>query len=256
MDSNKTVYAGWEEAAVKPPVPTPVDKPERSADLNYDDHFAYILGYEDNTFKPNSNITRAESATMIYRLLNANRRDAVFTTTNSFSDVTASKWYNKAVSSMAKGGYVNGYPDGTFGGEKNITRAEFVTLLVNFFGTKDVSCNFNDVKTSHWAYKYIATATSYGWLSGYEDGSFRPDRAITRAEAVAVINRVLERGVNAESQLGNFTNFSDNTNASAWYYFEVIEAANSHEYTGTRPNENWTSNTTAYNYDVDKYERP
>ncbi|MBQ2678663.1 MAG: S-layer homology domain-containing protein, partial [Firmicutes bacterium] len=162
-----------------------------------------------------------------------------------------------AVSSMENGGYVYGYPDGYFRGGNAITRAEFATMLVQFFGTNNATCNFSDVKATHWAYKYIATASSYGWVVGYEDGTFRPDQAITRAEAVTIINHILERGVCAESELGDFTNFDDNTNAGAWYYYEIIEAANDHLYEGHAPNENWTANEIpGYYYDVNKYERP
>ncbi|MBR4015370.1 MAG: S-layer homology domain-containing protein, partial [Anaerotignum sp.] len=157
-----------------------------------------------------------------------------------FSDVKATSWYNEAVSSMANGGYVVGYPDGTFGGGKNITRAEFVTMLVNFMGISEGTAVFSDVKESHWAYKQIATA-SKGLVSGYPDGTFRPDQPITRAEAVSILNRILNRGVNETSRLGDFKNFMDNADPSAWYYFEIIEAANSHEYEGRRPNENWLS---------------
>ena len=142
---------------------------------------------------------------------------------------------------MANGGYVTGYPDGTFLGNNYVTRAEFVTILVRFFSVADVDCSFTDVAPTHWAYKYIATATSFGWLNGYSDGTFRPNQPITRAEAVTVINRMLNRGVNSGSDLGSFylKNFSDNRDPDAWYYYEIIEACNTHEATGKRPNENW-----------------
>ena len=233
MDGNKTVYAGWKESGdIRRPTPSPY--------LNYEDHMAFVDGYPDGTFGPNKNITRAESATMIYRLLTDARKSEIMATTNSFSDVDSSKWYNIYVSSMAKGEYVNGYPDGTFGGEKDITRAEFVTLLVRFFDPATASISFKDVSSGHWAYQSIVTAYAYGWINGYEDGTFRPDQPITRAEAVAIINRILGRGIDADSTLGDFKNFSDNTDTNKWYYYEIIEAANSHEYTGERPSENWT----------------
>ncbi len=210
-----------------------------SPDLNYDDHFAYVQGYPDGTFRPGQNINRAEAATMIFRLLTDARQKEIYTTSNSFSDVDSSMWYNDYVSSMANGGYVNGYPDGSFRGGNYITRAEFVTLLVRFFRLEDVECNFKDVSPDHWAYKYIATATYFGWLTGYEDGTFRPDQPITRAEAVTVVNRMLERGVDGSTDLGVFKNFSDNTNPNSWYYYEIIEAANTHKSSGKRPNETW-----------------
>lgn len=237
MDGNKTVYAGWKEGDPVKPQPTP------SPYLNYADHIAFIMGYPDGTFGPNKNVTRAESTTMIYRLLTDARKNEINATTNSFSDVDSSKWYNTYVSSMAKGGYVTGYPDGTFGGERDITRAEFVTLLVRFFDPATAAISFKDVSSGHWAYKNIVTAYAYGWINGYEDGTFRPDQPITRAEAVTIINRILGRGIDASSTLGSFKNFSDNANANAWYYYEIIEAANSHEYTGERPSESWTKIT-------------
>ena len=233
--------------------PKPDNPP--APDLNTEDHYAYVLGYPDGTVRPNGSITRAESATVIYRLLTDSRRDEILTASNSFSDVTVDLWYNKAVSSMEKGNYVLGYPDGTFGGDRSITRAEFSAILVRFFGTNDASASFTDVDSSHWAYRYIATAASYGWLEGYPDGTFRPDQPITRAEVMTLINRILNRGVNEESQLGDFTNFPDNVQG-AWYYYEIIEAVNDHEYTGTRPNENWSRNACDRVYDVARYEQP
>ena len=238
VDGDATYWAMWRpNVPIHPPV-TPVDP---SPALNYDDHVAYIIGYPDGNFYPNKNVTRAETATMIYRLLTEARQKEIYTTVNGFSDVDASKWYNEYVSSMANGGYVEGYPNGTFGGDRMITRAEFVTILVRFFGLTDADCIFSDVSTSHWAYRYIATATAYGWLLGYEDGTFRPDQAITRAEAVTVINRMLNRGVDETSNIGNAKNFPDTMDPKKWYYYEIIEAANDHEYTGHRPNEQWYS---------------
>ncbi|MBR4232666.1 MAG: S-layer homology domain-containing protein, partial [Oscillospiraceae bacterium] len=225
------VYESGEE-------PDPGHDPGPSPDLNYD-HFAYIMGYPDGTFQPGWNINRAEAATMIYRLLTEARQNEIFTTENDFNDVEPWMWYNDYVSSMANGGYVKGYPDGSFRGGNYITRAEFVTLLVRFFRLEDVECSFKDVSPDHWAYKYIATATYFGWLAGYEDGTFRPDQPITRAEAVTVVNRMLQRGVNGSSDLGNFKTFTDVTDPNSWYYYEVIEAANTHKALGKRPDEIW-----------------
>ena len=223
------------------PVIPEITPPEPSDDLNYADHVAYIIGFDDGNFYPNNNLTRAQTATMIYRLLTEDRQEEIYTTVNNFSDVDESKWYNDYVSSMVNGGYIVGYPDGTFGGDRPITRAEFVTILVRFFGLADVECVFSDVAENHWAYEYIATATTYGWINGYEDGTFRPDRALSRAEAVTVINRMLNRGVDETSQLGDDVMiFPDVADPRMWYYFEVIEASNFHEYTGHRPNETWT----------------
>ena len=137
------------------------------ADLNSSDHVAYVHGYPDGTVKPNHQITRAEVAMMLYRLLADTRMAEIQTTFNSFSDVSPDEWYNEAVSTMTNGKYIAGYPDGTFGGNKSITRAEFVTMLVRFIGVQDEACSFSDVSKAHWAYDYIATATQAGWIAGY-----------------------------------------------------------------------------------------
>ena len=222
----------------KPPIIPDIKPPKPSEDLNYDDHVAYIIGFEDGLFHAQRSLTRAQTATMIFRLLTKERQEEIYTTENNFSDVDESKWYNSYVSSMVKG---VGYPDGTFRGDTPITRAEFVTILVRFFGLADVECVFSDVPENHWAYGYIATATHYGWITGYEDGTFRPDRALTRAEAVTVINRMLNRGVDETSHLGeDVLIFPDVADPKLWYYYEVIESSNFHEYTGHRPDEDWS----------------
>lgn len=226
MTSDKTVYAGWRHDY------TP-------ADLNSKDHVSYVSGYPDGTVRPDAPITRAETATMIYRLLTDARRAEIDTEVNSFGDVSSSDWFVRSVSTMANGGYIVGYPDGTFGGSKQITRAEFVTMLVRFIGLKDAECSFHDVSQNHWAYRFIAMATDAGWIAGYTDGTFAPDQTITRAEAMTILNSVLNRGVNEKSELLNFKVWPDNPQ-TAWYYYEVIEASNGHEYTGARPSEDWT----------------
>lgn len=207
--------------------------------LNHTDHIAYVHGYEDGTVRPESPITRAETAMMLYQLLTEERLAEIQTTEHSFSDMDADDWYCEAVATMANGDYIMGYEDGTFGGNRPITRAEFVAILVRFIGAEDVVCNFVDVPDNHWAYRYIATATEAGWIAGFEDGTFRPDQSITRAEVMAIINRALNRGVNAESELLNFKSWPDNF-ANRWYYYDVIEATNGHDYTGHRPSEDWT----------------
>ena len=175
---------------------------------------------------------------MLYRLLTDKKRAEINTTANTFNDVPADAWFNEAVSTMANGGYITGYDDGSFGGERNISRAEFVTMLVRFVGVKEAECSFTDIPKDHWAYDYIATAIAAGWISGYTDNTFKPNQSITRAEAMTIINRVLNRGVNEESELLNFKTFPDNL-PGEWYYYEVIEATNSHIYIGTRPSEDW-----------------
>lgn len=228
MTSDKTVYAGWKGEYVPP-------------ELNSGDHIAYVKGYDDGTVKPLNNITRSETAMMLYRLLTDEHRAEIAAATNDFTDVSAKDWYNEAVSTMAKGGYITGYVDGTFGGNNSITRAEFVAILVRFIGVVDgAQCSYSDVPADHWAYDYIATATTAGWIVGSGDGKFNPDALITRAEAMTIINRVLDRGVDGDSTLPEFKLWPDNT-PDDWFYFDVIEATNSHEYTGSRPSENWIS---------------
>lgn len=224
--------------------------------LNGLDHFAYVYGYPDGTVQPMGNITRSETATMLYRLLSPKWRDVCFTDQNDFSDVYVTDWYNKAVSSMANGEYVVGYPDGTFQANNAITRAEFVTIMVRFLDEEMTSENpFTDI-SGHWAKDYILAAVAAGWIDGYPDGTFMPDKPITRAEAMKIINSVLHRGVDDSSSLGDFINFPDNQDKSMWYYYEVLEAVNDHEYEGSRPNENWTRNSIDYFYDIVKYEHP
>ena len=224
--------------------------------LNGEDHFVYVQGYPDGTVRPENNITRAETATMLYRLLTPEYRDRVFTTQNVFSDVAQAAWFNKAVSSMANGEFILGYPDGTFMGDKSITRAEFVTVLVRFLDAPETADNpFSDV-AGHWAEDYIIAAVAAGWVDVYPDGTFKPDTPITRAEAMKIINTVLHRGVNESSELGDYIKFPDNGDATKWYYYEVIEATNNHEYEGSRPEENWLGNTVDYIYDIAKYENP
>ena len=222
--------------------PSKPSKPSVPGDLNGVDHRAYVFGFADGTVKPNNSISRAETATMLYRLLTDERRDAIHTTSNPFTDVSVNAWYNEPVSTMANGKYIMGYTDGTFGGQNEISRAEFVAMLTRFVDVKKGSFSFTDVPKNHWAYDCIATATQAGWIKGYTDGTFKPDQSITRAEAVSIINRVLDRGVSRGSELLSYKVWPDNS-PTEWYYYEIIEATNDHEYTGTRPNENWTSLT-------------
>ena len=225
-------------------------------DLNGEDHFAYIEGYPDGTVQPEGNITRAEVATMIYRLLTEERRAEIFTSECNYSDVDLQNWFNKAVASMTAGEYVNGYPNGTFLPNQKITRAEFVTIVVRFLeGERDAENPFTDID-GHWAQKYILSAVDAGWIDGYPDGTFRPQEPIKRDEAMKIMNTILHRGINEESELGDPVMFPDNADSSAWYYYEVIEATNNHETEGERPDEDWDSNECEYEYDIQKYERP
>lgn len=223
--------------------------------LDTDDHIAYVYGYPDGTVRPNETITRAEVTTIFYRLLTSARRDEIFTSENSFRDVNSSLWYNKAASSMAAGGYIQGYADGTFGANKPITRAEFVCLAARFATKTTGFASYTDVDNGHWAARSIAICASNGWVQGYEDGTFRPDQPITRAEAMTIINRMLGRGVSKGYVCKGAARFTDNDPGS-WYYYEILEATNDHEYRNARPFEQWIRATILRSYDMDKYERP
>ena len=225
------------------------------AGLGTDDHIAYVYGYPDGTVRPNGTITRAEVTTIFYRLLTSARRDEIFTSENSFRDVNSSMWYNKATSSMAAGGYIQGYADGTFGANKPITRAEFVCLAARFATKTTGFASYTDVDNGHWAARSIAICASNGWVQGYEDGTFRPDQPITRAEAMTIINRMLGRGVSKGYVCKGAVRYTDNDPGS-WYYYEILEATNDHEYRIARPFEQWIRATILRSYDMDKYERP
>ncbi len=204
--------------------------------LNERDHFAYIIGYpmEDGReeVRPENNMTREEIATVYYRLLKDETRDSLFTNENNFPDVDVERWSNKAISTMAKGGYVNGYEDGTFRPSAPITRAEFVTIAARFYAVNENvytdEAPFTDTK-GHWAEKYIKYATASDWIDGYEDNTFKPDQYITRAEVMKIINHMLGRAVNEEGLVEDAKRWIDNSQ-DKWYYYEVIEATNFHSY--------------------------
>ena len=199
--------------------------------LNGTDHYAYIKGYPNGSFKPTDTITRAEAATIFYRLLTDSTRKAYSTSYNTFKDVPATAWYNTAVSTMAKLGIVNGGSDGYFRPNDPITRAEIAAMIARCDGAyyTGTSTVFSDTY-GHWAAGYIARAYELGWINGYGT-TYAPDRYISRAETVAVLNRVLNRAPQYTSDLTrNYTTFSD-VATSAWYYLDVEEAANSHTYT-------------------------
>lgn len=200
--------------------------------LNKTDHFAYVIGYPDGTVHPNGQITRAEVATIFFRLLRDEVRDGAFTTSNTYSDVAYGKWYNNPISTMSALGIITGYPDGTFKPNKPITRAEFAAIAARFDETQSgKSATFSDV-IGHWAAKEIGIAYYNDWIKGYPDGTFKPDQNITRAEAMTLINRVLERKPESPADLlTNMNKWTDNLDTSKWYYLDVQEATNSHGYT-------------------------
>lgn len=211
-------------------IPTIINKD--TGMLNKTDHFAYVIGYPDGTVHPNGQITRAEVATIFFRLLRDEVRDGAFTTSNTYSDVAYGKWYNNPISTMSALGIITGYPDGTFKSNKPITRAEFAAIAARFDETQSgKSATFSDV-IGHWAAKEIGIAYANDWIKGYPDGTFKPDQNITRAEAMTMINRVLERKPESPADLlTNMNKWTDNMDTSKWYYLDVQEATNSHSYT-------------------------
>ena len=231
MNSNKTVYAGWEATGV----------PDK---LNGDDHYAYVIGYLDGNVRPNANVSRAETATIFFRLLKSDIRDGNLIADNGFSDVSDGQWHNKAISTMAKLGIVKGRRADSFDPDASITRAEFAAICARF-NTKPVenSGSFSDI-SGHWAENEIERAAAFGWISGYPDGTFHPDARITRAEAMTMINRVLCRMPQSESDLlDSMVTWPDNK-PSDWHYLAVQEATNSHDFDRKgEVGESWTKLT-------------
>lgn len=237
VNKNMTFYGTWKKST-------------SAGKLNNVDHMAYVAGYPDGTVKPLSNITREEIATIFFRLLTDEVRNPIMSKTNSFNDMTADRWSNTAISTMEKGGFIHGYTDGSFAPSNNITRAEFATIASSLDDmTENVTHGFSDI-SGHWAEKYIADAVAKGWLAGYEDGTFRPEQNITRAEAMTIINRMLNRFVNKEGLHEDAAVWPDNSEGT-WYYYAVEEATNSHDYerqsdgvyekwTKINPNTDWS----------------
>ena len=226
-----------------PDDPTPPVDPDKPQ-LNTEDHYAYIVGYEDGTVRPEGDITRAEVATIFFRLLTDESRDEFWSQTNPYSDVSEDDWYNNAVSTLTNAGIIDGYEDGTFKPNGNITRAEFATIAVRFFeATYEGENLFPDID-GHWAQDYINEAANAGIVDGYPDGTFGPQKLITRAEAMTMVNRTIDRHPHEDHLLADMIVWPDNPE-TAWYYEQVQEATNSHEYTMNtddeqNPYEIWT----------------
>ena len=213
------------------PKPTVEIEDDDALGLNTTDHFAYIVGYGNGEVRPQNNITRAEVATIFFRLLTDDVRDENLTKTNRYSDVAATSWYNTAVSTLSSMGIITGYPDGTFRPNAAITRAEFAAIAARFDHDGDkTAAKFSDI-ANHWAKDEISIAYNNGWITGYPNGTFGPQRDITRAETMTLVNRVLNRQPETEDDLlPNMTVWTDNANPKAWYYLAVQEATNSHYY--------------------------
>ena len=212
--------------------------------LNKEIHFNYVIGYTDGTIRPNNDISRAEVATIFFRLLTDEARTQYDKTTSSFSDIKDGAWCCRAVSTLTNMCIIKGYTDGTFQPNKSITRAELATIIARFAKLDVNTKTFSDI-TGHWAQKSIELAAGNGWINGYEDGTFRPNNNITRAETFAMINRVLDRQTESVSDLlptSDMNMWSDNLNENAWYYKDVQEATNYHkcDRVGDSVYEKWT----------------
>lgn len=223
-----TVWAGWEETSVP-------------SMLNGDDHYAYIQGYSDGTVRPNANITRAQVATIFFRLLDEDVRDDSLTTYNTFPDVDEDYWANTAISTMASLGVINGRNSGLFDPDAYITRAEFAAICARFDDSGvDGITTFTDT-VGHWAEDEISRAAALGWIQGYSDGTFRPNQYITRAQAVTMINRVLCRLPEDTDDLLSGMNTWTDCHEDDWFYLAIQEATNSHDFVAKdRVYESWT----------------
>lgn len=232
VTENHTIRATFARKHTPTPSTPTVEIPDDDAlGLNTDDHFAYIVGYPDGTVQPNGQITRAEATTIFFRLLTEESRSANLTKTNGYTDVASDAWYNTAVSTMTKAGIVDGYPDGTFRPDAPITRAEMAKIISLFAKLDKSESRFSDI-AGHWAEAYIRLAAGNGWIAGYPDGTFGPQRNITRAETATMINRVLDRVPSEESHLlsrGVMQIWPD-ANPGDWFYLAMQEATNSHDY--------------------------
>lgn len=228
VNSIMTIYAGWERTSVP-------------SMLNGDDHYAYIQGYADGTVRPNANITRAQVATIFFRLLDEDVRSDYLTTYNTFPDVNADYWANTAISTMASLGVINGRNSGLFDPDAYITRAEFAAICARFDDSNVSGFDSFTDTFGHWAEEEIGRAAALGWIQGYDDGTFRPNQYITRAQAVTMINRVLCRLPEDEDDLLPGMNVWTDCREGDWCYLAIQEATNSHDYvTKDRVYETWT----------------
>ncbi len=222
------------ELPVEPSEPvepsTPVE-PDVLPELNKKDHYGYMVGYEGGNFKPNANVTRAEAVTIFFRMLTEDSRNNYWSASNNFKDVKNTAWYNNAVSTLANAKVIEADANGNFRPNEAMTRAEFAVLLSKFFNEEGIKTHkFTDIK-GHSAEKEIAKVAAKGWIEGYPDNTFRPDALITRAETVKLVNKILDRKVDINKLLPNMIEFKDNQDKNKWYYGEIQEATNSHQYT-------------------------
>ena len=239
-----TIYAKW-FLIVLPGVTVKKNTPK----LNTADHFAYVQGYPDGTVKPAGNITRAETAAILFRLMDDASRKTYYSTKSGFRDVASSSWYNTYVATLNNAGVITDSSNGYFRPNEAITRAELAAMLAKFSETTSAANYFNDVSAKYWAANAIAICAKLGWITGYPDGTFRPDKNVTRAELMAMINRATGRAPkSADAFLPGMKTWIDNT-TDKWYYLDVQEATNSHSYT-VKGSETWTALTSDPNWSL------
>lgn len=244
LTQDTTIYAKW-FLIVLPGVTVKKNTPK----LNTADHFAYVQGYPDGTVKPAGNITRAETAAILFRLMDDASRKTYYSTKSGFRDVASGSWYNTYVATLNNAGVITDSSNGYFRPNEAITRAELAAMLAKFSETTGAANYFNDVSAKYWAANAIAICAKLGWITGYPDGTFRPDKNVTRAELMAMINRATGRAPkSADAFLPGMKTWIDNT-ADKWYYLDVQEATNSHSYT-VKGSETWTALTSDPNWSL------
>lgn len=244
LTQDTTIYAKW-FLIVLPGVTVKKNTPK----LNTADHFAYVQGYPDGTVKPAGNITRAETAAILFRLMDDTSRNNYYSTKSGFRDVASGSWYNTYVATLNNAGVITDSSNGYFRPNEAITRAELAAMLAKFSETTGAANYFNDVSASYWAANAIAICAKLGWITGYPDGTFRPDKNVTRAELMAMINRATGRAPkSADAFLPGMKTWIDNT-SDKWYYLDVQEATNSHSYT-VKGSETWTALTSDPNWSL------
>lgn len=235
LTQDTTIYAKW-FLIVLPGATVKKNTPK----LNTADHFAYVQGYPDGTVKPAGNITRAETAAILFRLMDDASRKTYYSTKSGFRDVASGSWYNTYVATLNNAGVITDSSNGYFRPNEAITRAELAAMLAKFSETTGAANYFNDVSAKYWAANAIAICAKLGWITGYPDGTFRPDKNVTRAELMAMINRATGRAPkSADAFLPGMKTWIDNT-SDKWYYLDVQEATNSHSYT-VKGSETWTA---------------
>lgn len=244
LTQDTTIYAKWFLIVL----PGVTDK-KATPKLNTSDHFAYVQGYPNGTVKPAGNITRAETAAILFRLMDDASRKTYYSTKSGFRDVASGSWYNTYVATLNNAGVITDSSNGCFRPNEAITRAELAAMLAKFSETTGAANYFNDVSAKYWAANAIAICAKLGWINGYPDGTFRPDKNVTRAELMAMINRATGRAPkSADAFLPGMKTWIDNT-ADKWYYLDVQEATNSHSYT-VKGSETWTALTSDPNWSL------